>query len=74
MKPVRLAAILILGVTMLASLGASADEPSTRPEQTVSPPLPTAAPVGNAVQLGRAVRPDRGEDNRCPPIYPAGMG
>jgi hypothetical protein len=56
MKPVRLAAILILAVTMLASLTAAADEPSTRPEQRPSPPLSTAQPPVNPMQLRRALR------------------
>jgi len=63
MKPVRLAAILILGVTTLASLAASADEPSTRPEQkaspgqqTASPRLSTTRPAGSRGQLFRALR------------------
>ncbi|MGD0387952.1 MAG: hypothetical protein ABSC42_03270 [Tepidisphaeraceae bacterium] len=55
MKPVRLAAILILGVTMFASLAASADEPSTRPAQRAGPPLSTAGPVANPVRLRRAL-------------------
>jgi hypothetical protein len=56
MKPARLAAILILGVTMLPSLAASADQPSTRPEQKASPRLSTTRPAGNRGQLFRALR------------------
>ncbi|MGA2443612.1 MAG: hypothetical protein ABSH08_21880 [Tepidisphaeraceae bacterium] len=56
MKPARLAAILILGVTMLASLAASAGEPSTRPVQRASPPFPTAGPAANRGQVFRALR------------------
>jgi len=56
MKPVKLAAILILALTTLASLAAAADEPSTRPEQKASPTVPSARPAVNAVQLRRALR------------------
>jgi len=55
MKPARLAAILILAVTTLVSLAASADEPSTRPEQKASPGPSTAQPGGNPAQLRRAL-------------------
>ncbi len=49
MRPAKLAVILILGVTMLACLAVSADEPATQPASTTQPSV-------NAGQLRRALR------------------